>query len=233
MSLLGRALQPLLREARAPIEIASFLLRSARLHDLPRGDGHTVMFLPAFTLDDREFQPMAKAVARLGYDTQGWGEGRNLGLSRRRLDHLAQRVAQLADGSGHTVSLVGWSGGGLYAREIARRQPQAVRRVILLASPIHLAAAAPVYVDRSRRVLNAMTEIAGRPSFEPDPAPPPVPVTAIHSKRDGVVDWRAAMEQEAPQVENLEVSSSHLGLGYSLEVLRIIAERLARPIAVS
>lgn len=233
MSLLGRALQPLLREARAPLEIASFLLRASRQHDLPRGDGHTVMFLPAFTLDDREFQPMAKAVGRLGYATLGWGEGRNLGLSRRRLAHLAQRVAQLAETTGRAISLVGWSGGGLYAREIARQHPDAVRRVILLASPIHLTEAAPVYVDRSRRALNAMTEIAGRPSFEPDLTPPPVPVTAIYSQRDGVVDWRAAMERAAPQVENVAVSSSHLGLGYSLEVLRIIAERLAQPVVVS
>ena len=53
-----------------------------------------------------------------------------------------------------------------------------------------------------------------------------VPVTAIFSRRDGVVAWQACIDQINLSVEHVEVKSSHLGLGFDPEVYRLIARRL-------
>lgn len=222
-------LRKFVTEARAPLAMANFLLQARRVDDLVRGDGHTVMFLPAFTMGDEGLRPMARAVERLGYATCGWEQGRNLGLRVRILQHLIERLDQLHAQQGAAVSLVGWSAGGLYAREMARARPQAVRRVITLGSPIRPHGSGQPMVGLAQAAFEGVLALRGYTSFTPLLAPPPVACSALYSKADGVVDWRAAMEIDAPQTENLEVGGTHLTYGFSLEVLRIIADRLARP----
>jgi len=221
-------LRQLLGELRAPLEVASFLLGAPQLRSLPPGDGHPVMFLPGFGMGDEALSPMARAIERLGYAVYGWDQGRNLGLRQRTAERVLERVLELHGRHACAVSLVGWSAGGLYAREIARLRPDRVRCVFTLGSPLQPHGSGPQLVDLCRQWFDAFLATRGDPALAPNNDALHVPCIAIHSKSDGVVAWRAALQPDAPHTENLEVDGSHLGLGFNLAVLRIIAERLAQ-----
>jgi pimeloyl-ACP methyl ester carboxylesterase len=217
----------LLGELRAPLEAAAFLLGPDVTRGLPRGDGHSVLLLPPFGLDGRAMQPLARALDRLGYAVHDWGEGRNLGLRRRTAKRLLDRLADLNRRHGRTVSLVGWSAGGLYAREVARARPDLVRRVITLGAPVHPHARGHELVDLARATTDAILAARGDAPLVVIPDPPPVPVTAIHASGDGVVAAAAARERERANVENVTVDGTHLGLPLNRAVLRLLALRLA------
>ena len=121
---------------------------------------------------------------------------------------------ELADRYERRISIVGWSLGGIYARELAREFPHQVRQVVTLGSP-----------------FGAGYRVSG----EVDPAlaerlrvPPPVPSTAIYSRFDGLVPWAACREQETPRTENIEVPATHLGMGGNPLVFWAVADRLAQ-----
>jgi len=219
----------LLLEARAVAEYGALLLSWPLLGRLPRGDGHSVLVLPGFGASDLSTDPLRRALARLGYGVHGWGLERNLGMDRALRTAMDQRFEQLYRARGR-LSLIGWSLGGVYARELARGAPQRVRRVITLGSPFNHHPRAN-NADRLYRWINGGSDEIDWEGFERRRVPPPVPCTAIYSKSDGIVDWRCSMEDPAPNTENVEVAGSHLGLGVNLQVLRVIAERLARPVA--
>lgn len=222
------ALPLLLAELRAPLERGwAALVRKRVLKNLPRGDGHAVLIVPGLYMGPRSVEPLRTALLALGYQAFEWGAGRNLGMSGALKQQLAERLRALHAQHG-PVSLIGWSLGGVFAREMARHQPQFVRRVITLGSPIngHPDANNMVLLFRlANRGKAANIDLAG---FARRIAPPPVPCMAIHTRGDGIVAWQASVEDPAPNTENLEVSGSHFGLPASLQVLRLIAERLAQ-----
>jgi pimeloyl-ACP methyl ester carboxylesterase len=217
----------LLLEGRAVAEYWTMLLSWPLLHRLPRGDGHAVMVLPGFGGSDTSTQPLRRVLTRLGYEAHGWGQGRNLGIPRSTREALRKRFEDLHAAHGK-VTLVGWSLGGIYAREMARASPERVRRVITLGSPFNHHPRAN-NADRLFRWINGGGDSIDWEGFARRRVPPPVPCTAIYTKSDGIVHWRCAMEDQAPHTENVEVRGSHTGLGFNVQVLRIIAERLARP----
>jgi len=219
----------LLLEGRAFAEYGALLLAWPLLGLLPRGDGHSVLVLPGFGGSDVSTRPLRRALNRLGYDAHGWGHGRNTGMRSSLRADLDRRIESLHRGRGK-VTLIGWSLGGIYARELARAAPGRVRRVITLGSPFNHHPRAN-NADRLYRWVNGGGEAIDWEGFERRRVPPPVPCTAIYSKSDGIVHWRCAMEDAAPNTENVEVRGSHMGLGANVHVLRVIAERLARPAA--
>lgn len=160
---------------------------------------------------------------------QHWGLGRNLGPRNGMVDALRSRLTSLADRNG-PVSLVGWSLGGLYARELAREVPQQVRQVITLGSALY---------GHPRRTTNAWWTYRLASGFadsvEAEPTrlgdgPPPVPTTSVFSRGDGIVSWRASLEKPAATpVQNIETLGSHLGFGINASVLWLLADRLAQP----
>ena len=167
-----------------------------RLARTPRGDGHPVLVLPGFMASDLSTRVLRAFLRERGYQAHGWGLGRNRGGHAELLPALRSRLAELA--GGQRVSLVGWSLGGVFARELAKAAPERVRAVITLGSP---------FGDRE---------------------PPPVPSTAIYSRSDGIVHWQACREQPAPRTENIELIGSHFGLGFHPLALFAIADRLAQ-----
>lgn len=221
------AMRLVLGEAHSSRVRSDFESASAATGALPRGDGHAVMFLPAFGTGDPALLPMARAIDRLGYAVHGWNEGRNLGLSLRVLERLLAHAQRLATADSKTISLIGWSAGGLYAREMGRRRPDLVRRVITLGTPIQPDAAEMAGVQRWIRGFESLRSALGDPGFAPSRIAPSMPTTAIHSKSDAVVPWRTALEIEGPCTENIEVPGGHLALACSMPVLRILADRLA------
>ena len=214
-------------EARVLAEMPWFVLRSLSIRGMPRGDGHPVMVVPGFGAGDLATLPLRSALRRLGYATYGWDLGTNLGMRPSVKNALTQRLQKLGSEHQSPVSLIGWSLGGVFVREMARHQPQLVRRVFTLGSPIN-----------GRPDANNMQTLfrlanRGKPvnldweGFRKRCTPPPVPCTAIYSKTDGIVAWQCAMEAAAANTECAEVRGSHFGLVVNRQVLRVIAERLA------
>jgi pimeloyl-ACP methyl ester carboxylesterase len=220
-------LRALLGELRAPLEAAAFLLDPDLTRDLPRGDGHPVLLLPPFGFDGAAMQPLAHALDRLGYAVHDWGEGRNTLLRQRTAKRLVARIEDLHRRHARSLTLIGWSAGGLYAREVARMRPDLVRRVITLGTPVHPQETGHAWIDAARGAADAWRLAPGDTPLRVDPQPPPVPVTAIHANGDGVVAAAASRERASANVENVVVDGTHLGLGVNRGVLRAMARALA------
>lgn len=218
----------LLREVRAFRELARWRSQLGMLDRLPRGDGHAVVVIPGYGAGDAATKPLREVLRRLGYAVHGWGRGRNLGTSPAVRERLRAQIEQLHAQHG-PVSLIGWSVGGVFARELARHAPQRVRRVFTLGSPFNRTPYANNLLP-IMRVLNF-----GRPvrfdleGFNRRRAPPPVPCTAIHTKDDGIIAWPCSVEDPAANTENVEIQGSHFGMMANPQVWRVLAERLARP----
>jgi pimeloyl-ACP methyl ester carboxylesterase len=212
-------------EGRAVLEFATLLASYPILRRLPRGDGHTVLVLPGLGASDRSTGPLRAFLKDRGYDARGWSMGRNVGPREGQRDALADLLKRLHGNSNRKVSLIGWSLGGIYAREIAKRLPGSVRLVITLGSPFANPAATQV-----RRIYEAIRgqPLSGAPDFKRLRAAPPVPATAIFSKSDGVVAWQSCLEPDGAQTENIEIEGSHIGLGVNPAALYVIADRLAQ-----
>ena len=214
-------------EGRAVFELGAFMALRGALTRLPHGDGHSVLVLPGFLASDQSTLPMRGLLRDLGYDVHGWGLGRNATFNRRRESAMQDVLARINDASGRKVSLIGWSLGGVFARELAKAMPDRVRLVISLGSPI----------SNERGYSNASelyAQINGRPP-QPRAGPrrdletaPPVPTTSILTKSDGVVAWRGSVQKAGGQTENIVVPASHLGLGVNPLVMLAIADRLAQ-----
>lgn len=196
----------------------------------PRGDGHPVLILPGFTASDVSTRILRQFLRSRGYHVHGWRLGRNLGPSPATIEGLRARVRQLAEQHRRPMSLVGWSLGGIYAREIARAAPSAVRQVITLGSPLRLR-------QRTRSNAGVLFELLRGPQAQGYPLqrPPeeargslPVPATAIFTRSDGVVPWRACLEIPSDTSESVEVFGSHTGLGVNPAAMWVIADRLAQ-----
>jgi pimeloyl-ACP methyl ester carboxylesterase len=143
---------------------------------------------------------------------------------------VSHEVEKLATREGRPVRLVGWSLGGYLAREAARDLPHRVDRVVTLGSPV---IGGPRYTTTAgfyRAKGTSFDDIDARIA-ERERNPIQVPITAVYSKSDGVVDWRACIDRTSPHVEHVRVRSSHVGLGFSPEVLRVVATHLAAPTA--
>ncbi len=218
----------LFAEARGIVEFGSSLLLSPLLMRAPRGDGHPVLALPGFLASDLSMAPLRRYLAELGYDAQAWRMGRNIaGLGKMR-GALRERLAEIHATSGRKVSIVGWSLGGVYARDLALQAPEMVRSVITLASPF----ANDVRATNATRLYEQLTgESAGdNPELVQAIAGDlPVPVTSIYSKSDGIVNWRTCLLRPSLTAENIEIHfASHVGIGVNPAALWAIADRLAQ-----
>ncbi|MEM7051252.1 MAG: alpha/beta hydrolase [Acidobacteriota bacterium] len=218
----------LMLEPRAVYEAAASVFALPVLRKAPRGDGHGVMVMPGFMASDLSTEPLRGYLNYLGYRPFRWRLGRNLGLRRGLERRMAARLASVRKRSGRPVTLIGWSLGGVFARELARENPDAVRQVITLGSPFTGSPKANwawrLFEVTSGLKLDEMdpTDIAQRSE------PLPVPSTAIFSRSDGITAWQCCVERHGEHSESIEVVGSHFGLGFNPVVLYTIADRLAQ-----
>jgi pimeloyl-ACP methyl ester carboxylesterase len=198
----------------------------------PAGDGHRVIVFPGLGSSTWAIAPMLRHCRRLGYAAEDWGRGINTGPAGDIDEWLHELAVELkidAQPPGETVTLVGWSLGGLYARELAKLMPGKVRQVVTIGTPFSADA------DYTR-VGWLFSLLSGRP-IHFDQAlvqrlrtPPAMPTTSIYTRQDGVVAWQTCIHHDAhPQVQDIEVVSSHLGMGWNPAVMAIVADRLAQP----
>ena len=229
----GRRLRPpslglMLAEVRGIFEFNSSLLLSPLLMRAPGGDGHPVLTLPGFLASDLSMAPMRRYLKELGYDTYGWQMGRNTGGVTRMRAALRDRLAEIHAATGRKVSLVGWSLGGIYARDLALRAPDMVRYVVSLGSPF----SGDVRATNATRLYEAMSgETVGEDSElrKAIAGDLPMPTTSIYSRTDGIVNWRTCLLRPSDTAENIEVHlASHVGLGVNAAALWAVADRLAQ-----
>lgn len=213
-------------------EYLAALAATRRMAGWPLGDGHPVLVIPGFLAGPFSTRLLRDVLRRLGYRVYDWGLGYNMGYRGSMKETLPARLRHIRErADGRKVSIIGWSAGGIYARELARAFPDDVRSVITLGSPFrgnHRASTAwKVWrlVNRGSEATEAVSEQAQRRRDEPLR----VPTTCIYSKSDGIVAWQTCTSLPAPKTENIEVHCSHLGYGHHVETLLVIADRLAQP----
>lgn len=196
-------------------------------HKNYQGDGHPVLVLPGFMASDFSTKPLRKFIGKMGYAAYGWDLGRNT-AKVQNLYVMMDKLEEIYHEHGQEVTIIGWSLGGVYARQIAKEKPDMVRQVITLGSPFRGITqpnnATWLYnlVSNGKRVVDLDPEL-----LADLPKPAPVPTTAIYTKEDGVVSWETCIEEEEDAIhQNIQVRGSHLGLGVNATVLHIIADRL-------
>jgi hypothetical protein len=212
-------------EIRAGLQLPRLLAAVPRLRNAPRGDGRSVIDIPGWKAPEASLVPVRAYLRLLGWDARGWGLGTNRGDPEGDAERLAPTVVEAAEHGGRPVSLVGWSLGGVIAREVARELPGHVASVVTYGTPVeggptHTAAASLWGPVECERIARRGRELDAERPIE-------VPVTAIFSRRDGVVSWPACVDRSSPRVRHYEVGSTHLGLGIDPDVLEIVARSLA------
>lgn len=196
----------------------------------PVGDGHPVVVYPGLGGGALTTAHLRNYLRDSGFDVEDWAGGINTGPDGdfdAWLEPLVARVRALKARHGRKVSLVGWSLGGVYAREVAKRCPEAVRQVITLGTPFNAMGTAN-HAGTLYRWLGGDTSQLTPAMQRRLGTCPTVPTTSIFSRHDGVVCWQGCLERSAARAENIEVNASHLGMGTHAEVLRIVADRLAQ-----
>ncbi|WP_284455719.1 esterase/lipase family protein [Alloalcanivorax xenomutans] len=214
-------------EWRAAVEFGSLALSLPWLGTLPKGDGHPVLVLPGLSADDSSTVALRMFLRNRGYQAYGWNLGRNVGYRSGMRERQIERLKEIHERhDGQKVSLIGWSLGGLYARELAKQAPDLVRQVITLGSPFK-------GNPRASNAWRLYESLAGhsvdkvRESLHVE-VPPDVPFSSVYSRTDGIVAWECSIEEEGERRENIEIRGSHCGLGHNPLAYYVIADRLAQ-----
>jgi pimeloyl-ACP methyl ester carboxylesterase len=213
-------------EGRAPWEFGATLAAWPILHRAARGDGHSIVVFPGLAASDITTVPLRTFLDTQGFDAHGWKLRFNFGPRKGVLDASVERVRKFRRASGRKVSLVGWSLGGVFAREIAKLIPEDVRCVVTLGSPF-------TGHPRANNVWRFYQLVSGH-RLEDDRAmehvrrPPPVPTTSIFSRTDGIVSWPCCLQPAGELAESIELQASHMGLGLHAAAWYAIADRLSQ-----
>lgn len=204
--------------------------------DAPRcaaGNRHPVVVFPGLAMDHRATQPLRSHLQRHGFVAYDWGLGVNTGPKGdldEWLEPLRQRIEELHDEHEEPVSLVGWSLGGIYARELARHRPRHVRRVVTLGTPF---AGPPQHTHAQwlYRLLNGQGPHVPPRLSQRLRQPPPVPTTSVYSRTDGVVAWEHCVQKGRPRtkarIRNVELNeASHFGMVLHPKALSTVVQVL-------
>jgi hypothetical protein len=215
-----------IRELRGLLELPRLIIRVPDLARQPRGRGQPVLVLPGYGAGDGSTALLKSYLRLLGYRVTGWHLGRNSGDVPALLPRLLKRILSITRKSRQEIRIIGWSLGGFIAREIARERPDLVYQVITLGTPVIGGPKYTVVAHSFRRrgvdmdSIEAEIERRNRIALR-------TPVTAIYSRADAIVTWQACIDRLGINVEHIEVRTSHFGFGFSPEVFKIIAQRLA------
>lgn len=217
----------ILREIRAPFEFASVALYVRALSQAPKGNGRAVLLVPGYLADDHSMRPLGAYLKYLGYAVYYTELGRNMGKVNTDMMLLGDRVEAVSQGlDGEKITLIGWSLGGVLTREVARLFPDVVQEVLTLGTPI---IGGPKFTTVGKRYAkgnNIDLEEFELDVHQRNSIGLTQPITSIYSKSDGVVSWQASVDIYNQHAINIEIDSSHLGLGVNPKVWLTIAEVL-------
>lgn len=222
----------LLEPFRFLMEAGTLMTVSPLLSMVPRGDGHPVVVLPGFATNDSMTVLLRTFLSQIGYDVHPMDLGWNFDQHTvgENGEHIAERISSIRDRAGRKVSLVGWSLGGVIAREAARRDPDDLRQVITLGAPFtgnpHATNVKGYYQLATGNRLNS-EKVLQRYREGADVLP--IPSTALFSRTDGITSWKNCLGDTDAINENIEVVSSHFGFVTNPAVFCVVADRLAQP----
>ena len=219
-------------EMRTLFEAGSFALSFPLLQATPKGDGHPILVMPGFLASDFSTKLLRTFLKTRNYKAYGWGLGRNMGRQSHPTTGcgpaVIRRLHDIYKQHGQKVTLIGWSLGGIYARELSRLHPEMVRQVVTMGSPFcnnqRANHATKIFEKTSGYKLSDMCPILVKNM----PLPPPVPSTSFYSKSDGITAWQCCLEQKTETTQNIQVRCSHLGYGHHPVVMWALADRLAQ-----
>lgn len=219
-----------LAEGRGVFELNATLLMAPALLTAPRGDGHPVLVLPGLLASDVSTLILRRYLDLLGFSTHPWGLGRNTGGVYSMRDKLGKLLASVHSATGSKVSLVGWSLGGVYARDLALRMPEMVRYVVTMGSPF----SGDITATNAKRVYEMVSgetiEDADMKDIQSLSGDLPVPTSSLYTRTDGIVNWQTCLVRESEKAENIEITlASHIGIGVNAAALWAVADRLAQP----
>jgi len=193
-------------------------------------ESHPVVIFPGLASNGLAVGPLRRHCSAIGHPALDWGRGFNTGPSGEVgvwLDELAAHTAALLESTPGRASLIGWSLGGFYAREVAKRIPHRVRQVITIGTPFN-GDPSHTNVEWLFKLVNRSTALTDTQLTLELRTPPPVPCTAVYSRGDGIVDWDGCRHvADVPGRRNIEVTGSHLGMGWNPAVLQVIRHQLA------
>ncbi len=217
---------------RAALEFLALKVNGVRPgKTVPPGDGHPVIIFPGLATDSSAIAPLRDYCESLGYKTLDWGRGFNTGPQGdldRWLEDLAGHTADVLGEHPGKATLIGWSLGGLYAREVGKLLAPRVRQVITIGTPFN------AKVDHTNvgwlfRMLSGSSAAIDPTLSQRLRTPPPLPTTSIYSRSDGVVAWETCRHaRTARQVQDIEINGSHIGMGWNPAVLQIVGDRLGQ-----
>ena len=214
----------LLGEARVARDWAMARLRP-RIDMQPRvGQGEPILTLPGFLAGDGSMAQMRHNLNAAGFKAKRWKQGANVGAREDTLARIDERVRHAAEREGRRVHIVGWSLGGIYAREYAKHHPDHVASVITMGTPF----------SGSRRANHAwrLYQLVARHDVDTPPVPfhpaakPPVPTFALWSRNDGVVAMNSARGTADERDKAIEVDCGHMGFAYSPAAVRTVIDCL-------
>ena len=212
-----------LKELRAGWDMMRLAARTPELLRAPQGDGRAVVVVPGMQASDASLVPLRRFLAHRGHDVRPWGLGANAGDLDALLERTQESVRRIAEETGRAVNLVGWSLGGVYARETARDQPDTVHRIATFGTPLlgpRFTLGHTFFPEAELQRIEAVIDERAQRPIE-------VPLTAMYSRNDGIVDWRTCPDRHTPGALNVEVPSSHLGMGLDPTVWMHIAHWLS------
>ena len=209
-------------------ELASLAMVTVRpppyaTRDLPRGHGRTVLLMPGFLAGDWTMFRLRQFLESLDYRVEHAGIAFNPGPTAGTIARLDATLLRLSAGAG-PIDLVGQSLGGVFAREMARRHADRVRSVVTLCTPIHFPVTTPLALFA--HIFAPFHDPAWAARSAELARPLPVPITAIYSRDDGIVDWRQCLQEEAPGCRSVRVSGAHSTVGSNPEAQIAVAMAL-------
>jgi len=222
-------------ESRALLEIGALLAVQGKLYRSARaGTGEPVILIPGFTATDRLMGRLCRFLNDCGYRAEGWGLGRNLGVRQDLLEGMYERVRRTAEKTAKPVTLIGWSGGGMYARACAAQQPDRVKQVITLGTPFKLTEDTLHYLPEGiYRLHQRLSPEESQPVQEIDHRlwydTPSVPSTSLYSERDALSPWPFCLDPQDEYTENIHLPCSHAAMPYNPLVYHLICDRLSQP----
>lgn len=196
-----------------------------RLH-ARRGNGQPVLVLPGFMASDRSTSVLRDYLKAIGFRVYPWALGVNRAPMLTLLPRLQQQISRITQQTGQKVRLVGWSRGGILARELARDNPGQIERVVTIGSPVKGGVGASAIGRWVQRETGLSAAQMAKMSESRSRLPIRVPVRAIYSRYDGVVAWKACIDEQTEDISHYEVTGSHVGLGCNVEVFRLLPSLL-------
>lgn len=215
-------------EARWVAELMSYLAFSEErlVKEAPPGDRRPILVIPGFLCSDLSTWPLRRFLRKVGYRSFAWKQGINWGPRPGVRTRLLHRVRELQEHYEQPVTIIGWSLGGYYARELACIRPELIREVVTLGSPLHGQPQATA-VWNAFRWLNRsnMPQLAWGEGID-FPRPYGIPCLSIFTKGDGIVPWQFCVPLRGQAGGRHQVQGSHIGLVANPDVMRILGRHL-------